>query len=365
MRVLLVSPDYPPSVGGIQLLLHRVASHLRDCDVRVVTRATGRAARTENLDGVDVRRIRGTGNHISRVAALNAAAWTQARSFDPDVVLSGHIVVSPGTRAIGRPWAQYLHASEIAARPKLTGWAVRHAGATIAVSEHTRSLALDAGAPPERVHLVHPGVDLPTTTASIREPSSRTILMVARLEDRYKGFDVVIRALPLVRSKVPNARLVIVGGGSLEQWLRNLTVSAGVEDAVHFAGHVSDGERDAWFARASVFTMPSRLPGGTSGGEGFGIVFLEASARGVPVVGPNVGGAVDAVDAGRTGLVVDPTDHIAVADALVAILQDSDLRQAMGEAGRAWSRRFAWEQAVGQVEDVLRSIASGVRRTRR
>ena len=99
-----------------------------------------------------------------------------------------------------------------------------------------------------------------------------TIVTVARLEDRYKGFDVTTRALPLIRARVPNARWVVVGEGSLRAELEALTRSEGVADWVTFTGSVDDATRDAWLEKSDVFVMPSRLVPGSSGGEGFGIV---------------------------------------------------------------------------------------------
>ena len=123
-----------------------------------------------------------------------------------------------------------------------------------------------------------------------------------------------------------------------------------------FVGAVSDAERDRWVARARVFAMPSRLPPGGVGGEGFGIVYLEAAARGLPVVAGNVGGAVDAVVDGVTGLLVDPADPAAVADALVALLTDRERAEALGRAGAERAREFAWPEIARRVEDVLLEV---------
>ena len=102
--------------------------------------------------------------------------------------------------------------------------------------------------------------------------------------------------------------------------------------------------------------MPSRLPAGGKGGEGFGIAFLEASAHGLPVVAGNVGGALDAVRDGVTGVLVDPTDAAAVAGAVVDLLEDPDRAQALGAAGAQWARDFAWDRVTAQVEDVVLEV---------
>jgi phosphatidylinositol alpha-1,6-mannosyltransferase len=101
--------------------------------------------------------------------------------------------------------------------------------------------------------------------------------------------------------------------------------------------------------------MPSRLDE-HGGGEGFGIVYLEAGARGLPVVAGNVGGATDAVVHGETGLLIDPTDPDAVAGAIVALLTDKDRARSMGEAGRRWAERHACPTITAQWEDLLLEV---------
>src|SRR4051794_4102848 len=128
-------------------------------------------------------------------------------------------------------------------------------------------------------------------------------------------------------------------------------------DAALFTGSVSDAERDDWFRRSHVFAMPSRLPARRPGGEGFGIVFLEAGANGLPLVAGGVGGALDAVRDGETGLLVDPTDHLAVADACVELLADPKRATQMARAGRAFAEAHSWPAVTERVEKLLFEVA--------
>ncbi len=146
----------------------------------------------------------------------------------------------------------------------------------------------------------------------------------------------------------------------MRPWLESLAESTGMENAVTFHGALSDDERDAALARTSVLAMPSRLPPNGFGGEGFGIVYLEAGARGIPVIAANVGGATDAVVHGETGLLVDPTDHLAVADAIVRILTDPVLAHRLRAGARPWAERFAWPAIARRVEDVLMHAAGSL-----
>ena len=358
--MLLATPDFPPARGGIQMLLHGLAKSLPDVELRVVTPAGLDAQAFDARQPFEVVRVPRVAVHRGVIAALNLATIREGRAFGPDLVISGHIVTSPGVRAVGRPWVQYLYAKEIGARAGLARRAVRAADAAIAISEHTRQLALQLGAPAARLHVVPPGVDLPRDRTRSRVAHPRpTVLTVARLEDRYKGCDTLIRALPLVRASGPRAELAVVGNGPLRPWLERLAHANRVADVVRFLGDVSDAERDGWFDRSAVFAMPSRLPAGGQGGEGFGIVYLEASARGVPVVAGNVGGAVDAVQNQVTGLLVDPRNHVAVADALTRLLVDPALHRRIADAGPAWADRFAWDGIAARVREILVAVIEG------
>ncbi|HUN78658.1 MAG TPA: glycosyltransferase family 4 protein [Solirubrobacteraceae bacterium] len=359
-RLLLITPDFPPAHGGIQLLAHRVASGLRDFDTRVVTldspgardfdRASGLATRR-----VDARRAPGAARHL----ALNAAALREALAFRPHATLSAHIVASPAAalaaRAVGSRTVQYFYAKEIPRRRRLAAFAARRAQACIAISSYSERLVAETGAGEADVRLIPPGVDLPEDP-SPRPAGRPTFLTISRLEDRYKGHDVLLEALPAVRARVPDAQWVVIGDGPLRPELQARARAQGVADAVRFLGAVDDGERDDWLRRADLLAMPSRLPGEGLAGEGFGIVYLEASAYGKPVVAGNVGGAVDAVADGESGLLVDPTDARAVADAISMLLLDRALAQRLGGAGAERARRFAWPAIVARVRALLLEV---------
>jgi phosphatidylinositol alpha-1,6-mannosyltransferase len=180
-----------------------------------------------------------------------------------------------------------------------------------------------------------------------------TFVTVARMQERYKGHDVLVRALALVRAKVPQVQWVVIGDGSLRAGVEQLTDAYGVADAARFLGAVSDEERDSWLARSQLLAMPSRLPAGGFAGEGFGIAFLEAAAHGRPVVAGNVGGATDAVIDGVTGLLVDPCDQLAVAEAITRLLLDPGLAERLGRAGRERAESLAWPLIAARVQALL------------
>ncbi len=292
-----------------------------------------------------------------KLAWLNAQAVAEAWWFRPDVVLSAHIVMAPAawaiSRVFGTPYVQYLYGAELTHRPRLASFAARHAAAVVAISQYTAALAhqwVSDGV----VHQISPGVDLPP--ASPRGHSAKPVVItVARLTDWYKGHDVMLRALPLVRARVPDVEWVVVGDGQLRASYERMASAFGLSSRVRFVGDVEDFERDRLLDSARVFAMPSRLSA-TGGGEGFGIVYLEAGAHGLPVLAGNVAGARDAVIDGITGVLVDPTDHLAVADALGGLLLDRSRAESLGCAGEARAQSLAWPKVAQQVESLLHQV---------
>jgi phosphatidyl-myo-inositol dimannoside synthase len=174
-----------------------------------------------------------------------------------------------------------------------------------------------------------------------------------------KGQDMLIRALPSIRQRVDGAALVIVGGGPYREELRKMAQECGVADHVTFTGGVPAAELPAHYALADVFAMPCRTRGAGLDVEGLGIVFLEASATGVPVIAGESGGAPEAVQQNKTGLVVDGRSVNTVADAVTELLTDRDRAAAMGAAGRAWvTSQWRWDTLAARLADLLRGEPS-------
>ena len=215
-RVLVVTPDFPPAKGGIQILSDRIVSSFKTLEPTVVTLGHPDAAEFDAQR--DFRIVRAGPRPGARVTifGLNATAVGVALRKGTDVVLSTHIVASPAAallrHQLGTPFVQYVHAKEVGAKPSLAHFALSRADRVVAVSHYTRELAIDHGASLDRVVLVNPGVDVDAASSMTRARGERpTILTISRLEDRYKGHDVILRALPLIQSEVPAVQWRIVG----------------------------------------------------------------------------------------------------------------------------------------------------------
>jgi phosphatidylinositol alpha-1,6-mannosyltransferase len=361
-KVLLVTPDFPPSTGGIAVLMERLVRNATGLRTRVLTFDEPGGAEFDREAGLGVRRVaRVDQRRQLAVLILNARLLSEVRRFEPDVILSGHAIASIAAvlakRTLGIPLVQYLHADEFRVRGKLTGWVSREADAAIAVSAYTRDMALAAGVDPDRLSVIHPGVDPPGDYVADRDQRP-TLLTVASFLSPRKGHDVIVRALPLIRAAIPDVRWVVIGDGPLRPEIERSAAAAGLDGVATFLGRIDDRERDRWLDRSHVFCMPSRVPPDGLGGEGFGIVYLEAGAHGLPVIGGNVAGALDAIVDGVTGVLVDPTDHEAVAAAAIELLSDPQRARQLGSEGRAHAEAHAWPRIAAQVEGLLREVAA-------
>jgi phosphatidylinositol alpha-1,6-mannosyltransferase len=224
-------------------------------------------------------------------------------------------------------------------------------------------LAGPLGPHPRLVQLT-PGVDVETFRPDVDGFAVRAryglagrpvIACVSRLV-RRKGQDTLLHALPMIRAAVPDAALLLVGEGGYRNDLERLAARLGVADAVVFTGGVAHGELPAHYAAADVFAMPCRTRRAGLDVEGLGIVYLEASATGLPVLAGDSGGAPDAVRDGETGYVVDGRDVHAVAERLITLLRNVGLRARFGAEGRAWvEQAWRWDVQAYRLTQLLQS----------
>jgi len=217
----------------------------------------------------------------------------------------------------------------------------RNADAVITTSEYCRdAICRHYGVPRSRVVLVPEGIDFARwqQVALDRRVANdgATILCVARQYPR-KHISDLLRALPIVRNAVPNARAIIVGGGPEHDNLVALANRLSLSAVVEFTGAVSQAALARAYGSANVFCLPTLQ-------EGFGIVFLEAMACGLPIVAACATAVPEVVPAGRAGLLVPPGDIDALAGGLIAILQDRDRRAAFGEYGQLHAAQFDWDR---------------------
>ncbi|MEO3747412.1 glycosyltransferase family 4 protein [Plantactinospora sp. B5E13] len=370
-RTLLVTNDFPPRPGGIQSFVHGLAVRQPPGSV-VVYASTWRGADKFDADQPFevVRESTGVLLPTTRIARRAAEL---ARTYDCDTVWFGAAaplgLLAAGLRrraGIRRAVAQ-THGHEVgwAALPGARS-ALRRIGdgvdVTTYLGEYTRvrlARVLDGHtelrrlAPGVDVDVYHPDVDGSQVRARHRLSDRPVVVCVSRLVPR-KGQDALIRALPEIRRRVPGAALLVVGGGPYRDSLRKLARQVGVAGDVVFTGSVPTAELPAHYAAGDVYAMPCRTRNRGLDVEGLGIVYLEASATGLPVVAGDSGGAPDAVREGETGYVVDGRDVRQLADRVATLLADPDLARRMGAAGRTWvEREWRWEKQARRMTELL------------
>jgi phosphatidyl-myo-inositol dimannoside synthase len=372
MRLLLLTLDFPPSPGGVQNLLARLAAELaRTWQVTVVTPAeAGGAARDRTQPYAVIRSLpRAWGGWA--LAGVQARALVELLRRRPHVIVCGHVLFGPFCRLasvlLGVPYVAMAYAYEIRA-PRMRAiarLALRGARRVVTISEFSRGAVEAHGVAPADVVVIRPGaaVDPAEARPAPAEEGAagvRVLLSVGRLVDAYKGHDMVIRAMPLILARVPAARYVVVGDGPLRPYLERLAAARSVAHAVRFTGQVSDEEVHAWYRRCEVFVLASRDSSASGGAEGYGIVFVEAALHGKPLVGGRSGGIPDAVIDGETGILVDPLDPGDIADAVTRLFAEPDLAARLGRAGRRRAHdELSWSRYTEQFTRLLTQVTAG------
>jgi phosphatidylinositol alpha-1,6-mannosyltransferase len=369
-RTLIVTNDFPPRQGGIQSFVHGLAARQPPGSVVVYASDYAGSAGFDAAQPFPV--LRHPTGLLLPTPAVRRRAVEALTDFGCTAVWFGAAaplaLLAPALRAAGAERIVATTHGHEAAWAMLPGGrhALRRIGAGCDVVTYLgeyfrRRLESTVGRSAELVQLT-PGVDVDTFRPDVDGGEVRrrygltdrpVIVCVSRLVPR-KGQDTLLHALPLVRHRIRDVALLLVGAGRYREELSALADSLGVGDSVVFTGGIPHDELPAHYAAGHVFAMPCRTRRAGMDVEGLGIVFLEASATGLPVVVGDSGGAPDAVQDGRTGYLVDGRDVGAVADRLSQLLTDDALRMRLGTAGRAWVERdWRWDVLAGRLRELL------------
>lgn len=338
-RVLIVSRNFPPMVGGMERLVFNAYLQLEDryrCDV--ISPNLGEA-----YLGPASRHL-GCPTRLPPflVCAFGKGVYAQLRSRYR-ILFAGSGVTAPLVVLLARLFGSrsviYLHGLDVIAENWLYQHAFvplfRRADRVVVNSRNTARLAKEKGVPPERIRIINPGVELPRglpdSTGFIERhglSGRRLLLSVGRIIPRKGLAEFVTHALPAVVSRVPGCRLVVIGGeagqalkksGGGVDAVRLAAEQAGMREHVVLLGYTDDGELAAAYAAADLLVFPLRPTAGDV--EGFGMVAVEAAAHGLPTVAFDVGGVADAIDHGVSGVLVEPLDYRNLAQKIVEMLK--------------------------------------------
>jgi phosphatidyl-myo-inositol dimannoside synthase len=377
-RTLIVTNDFPPRQGGIQSFVHALALRLPPDMLTVYAPKWDGAAEFDARQPFEV--VRHPTSLMLPVPSVTRRAVEIAKARGAEAVVFGAAaplgLITPALRRAGVQRAIAIthgHEAGWAALPGARNLLRRIGDETDVVTylgdyfriRLSRALTPAAAA---RMTRLHPGVDAmhfspdPEAGRAIRERyglTDRPVVVCVSRVVRRKGQDTLLKAWPQVLGKVRDAALLIVGGGPYSAQLRRYTERSRLTPSVHFTGPVPGDELPAHYAAGDVFAMPCRTRRGGLDVEGLGIVYLEASATGLPVVGGDSGGAPDAILEGESGYVVPGRDAGALAERLVALLSDPDAARAMGDKGRAWVERdWSWDLTADRLRSVIDGSAS-------
>jgi phosphatidylinositol alpha-1,6-mannosyltransferase len=369
---VMVMATHAERIGGIERVTRSLLMALSD--VFGVERVGLLSVWEETRDQPCTTLYRGRGTDGGRVGVSARLSFTMAalrgarRWNDGLVIIACHPHLAPVAWLAGIlyrvPYVVWCHGEEVwgRLRPSVT-WSLRKADAIFAPSNFTaRRVETTAGLekdsvlviphclPPEMTHLRH----IDHTTVPQR------VLTVSRLsrEHTYKGIDTLIGVWPQVQEQVPGAELVIVGDGSDRRRLENLANRSGVESTIVFVGAAHDEELARHYSTAAIFALPSHTSFDPPQGEGFGLVYVEAGAAGMAVIGERDGAVAEVIAHNQTGLSVEPRSQRALASALCRLLSDPDLTLRMGQAGRRRAlTKCAYETFRARIVGLIRDVA--------
>jgi phosphatidylinositol alpha-1,6-mannosyltransferase len=365
-KILLVTNDFGPRAGGIETFVIGLLERIKGHEVTVFTSQQGDTSVYDQqwIDKFGVRVIRDQSKILLPSWRVTRVAKKIVAAKNIDVVVFGAAaplaLMSPSLRKSGvKKIIALTHGHEVWwAKIFPFRLAIKRIGKNVDhltyLGEFTRqaiSKPLTRKSTTEMVKIA-PGID---TAHFIPQPDAmqkrkelglqdkKIIISVGRLVHR-KGQDNLIQAMPAVLKKIPNAHLLLVGEGPYKKHLEKLVMKSSLEQNVTFAGRIMYDRLPSYLSAADLFAMPSRSRFFGLEVEGLGIVYLEASACGIPVVAGNSGGAPDAVLEGVTGLCVDGTNIEQITAAIVEICSDAERASHMGAAGRNWIvNQWRWD----------------------
>lgn len=379
MRILLLSWNFPPALGGIEYVVENLYHGLQRAG-HTVKLLTAHAPSPD--DDEDIHRCPGKG-------LKNYVRWAffeglkVARELEPEIIINGSIASAPAAWLLSKrfrvPYAILMYGSDI----KHEGWIYqravrflsRQADGLVTCSGHTRDLAIESGCRPERIRTIYPGVRLENfaevPSAGAEElveyaRGRRVLLSVGRLIKRKGVLEFVEEVMPTLVDRHPQVLYYVVGDDAklslahkelMRDRIQARVEELGLQDHVRLLGKVDDADLIRLYFLAEIFVLPClEIPGDV---EGFGIVLLEAALAGTASVATRTGGIPEAVQNGTTGLLAEPGDFHQLAEYVSTLLGDEDRRRELADAGARRAREcFAWDVIIGEYEEFFEYLVN-------
>ena len=353
-----------PYAGGAEVHLEELLRRLVTYGHRVTLFCSGWSgcAAEEEVEGIRIIR-RGNRYNFNLVAPLHLRRLVRRERFDilvedinkipfytplylriPRLVVIPHLFADSVFQEINFVLGSYIYLAE---RPLIRVYGRYHFNV---ISESTRRDMIARGVPPERVSVIHCGIDRSVyhPDPSVSKYEQPTVLYLGRIK-KYKSVQHLIAAFAIVRRELSGARLMIVGDGDYLPHLKTQVRQLELGESVEFPGYVSQAEKVERMRRAHVAVLPSLK-------EGWGLTNIEANAVGTAVVAADSPGLRDSVRDGETGLLYPYGDVIKLADCLLRILRDEALRRRLEAGGLQWAEHFNWDTAAREFEALLMKV---------
>lgn len=385
MKLLLITIEFPPEVGGIENYTYNL--------VKRISNSLVLAPEIPNSDEFDNsqkflitrkfilyhrqhwlfknRFYSNSLGYLVTFAALMWYSWKVIKKEKPDVVLCSEsvpvgIVLGIIHRINKTPYIVFTYGKDLLFLQHIPfirfflKYSFKNASKIISISEYTKNLIMEFQLPETKIEIIHPCVDSeffrPIDVLGLKDKyglsNKKVILTVGRLVER-KGHDMVLKSLPEVIENISNIIYLVVGNGPSNGYLTELVKLLNLEDYVRFIGHVPNSNLPCFYNLCDVFIMASRVEKGDP--EGFGLVYIEAGACNKPVIGSNMGGIPDAVIDGKTGILVNPLNIKDISHAIIEILSDEQKARKMAQAGQLRAQKeLNWDIAAEKLKNVIK-----------
>ena len=385
-KSLLITNFYPPEIGGIQNYLHNLIRRLPEDKIAVLADKQANAKFFDERYNYPTYRRSFTSllRHLKSTSlALYCKSLQVAKKEKAEVLLAGNLYLPALTcywlKKINKlPYYIFTYGTETnelwqapLAKQKMARKILAEAEGIITISDYLKAKLVERDVPAKKITKIYPGVDfaffkpqeqdkarlkiesLINQKDDLHLDNANLLLSVGRLVER-KGHDMVIKALPAILQNYPKTYYLIVGDGPHQSKLQQLASEVGVEKYVRFLTDIKHRDLPSFYNASDIFLMPSRTIKSKRDVEGFGIVYLEASACAKPIIAGQGGGVGEAVIDQETGLLIDPEKPAAVSQAILKLLNNNSLSHKLGQNGRERVKHnFDWDKLVKKLESLL------------
>ncbi len=373
MRIVQTPVRFYPFIGGVENYVYYLSKELvnRGHQVEVICANEPQSLNNDNIEGIEVKRL----SYLGRIANTNITPklplilseedydiihthiptpWSADWSALSSKIKNKPLVVTYHNDIIGEGIADYIARFYNHTFLKLL---LKRADKIIITQPSYIKSSAYLKCYQDKVEVIPNGVDVnkfkPNET--FNDDNSYNIFFLSILDEfhKYKGLDILLKSLQIVKKEISNIKLVVGGKGVLVDYYKRMIVSMGLVDNVEFTGFISDDDIVDYYNQANVFVLPST----SSLQEGFGIVALEALACQTPVITTDIVGVAEDLDAVKGGLVVPPKDNVKLAEAIILILKDKELQEEMGKRGRKLvMEKYTWKSVASAMEKLYKII---------